>query len=72
MIVQKCVYQKTNSDKYYYKLTNVEVEKIMARGKYGGDNSKRTSMGAFRNSTKTSSMNKHKRASTKKYRGQGR
>lgn len=44
----------------------------MARGKYGGDNSKRTSMGAFRNSTKTSSMNKHKRASTKKYRGQGR
>ena len=72
MIVQKCVYQKTNPDKYYYKLTNVEVEKIMAKGKYGGDNSKRTSMGAFRNSTKTSSMNKNKRANTKKYRGQGR
>lgn len=44
----------------------------MARATYGGDNPKRTSMGAFRNNTKTSSMNKNKRANAKKYRGQGR
>ena len=44
----------------------------MARGKYGGDNPKRTSTGTFSNQTKTSSMNKNKRSSMKKYRGQGR
>jgi len=43
----------------------------MARGSYNGINDKRTSTGRMSNSTKTSSMNKNKRKSFKKYRGQG-
>lgn len=43
----------------------------MARGKYRGDNPKQTSSGRPGNNTKMASMNKNKRSSFKKYRGQG-
>ena len=43
----------------------------MARGSYHGINDKRTSTGRHSNKTKLSSMNKNKRKSFKKYRGQG-
>jgi hypothetical protein len=43
----------------------------MARGSYNGISKKGTSTGRGRNATKMSSMNKHKRKSFKKYRGQG-